>query len=277
MIRCSCVILWGLLLGWSAACSNGPTSGPGAPDTELVEWQRGFAIRSLHRDDLAAYLWFYEWHMFDAIKKGQHTGGSYDWPRTVDGEGARGRIDAGENGLVLDLERAPGGAELKLTVTNTSDHDWPELASIIPCFSPGMKEGKAPRTPQFSNENTYFLGPEGLVKLHKREIHYNAKLRPKVDAEAKDGRYAWTSKWPKAEPNAVRGILVRVSNDGKWVAGIGWEDFLSSQGHNPWRCMHLSIRVGPLKRGESRTIRGRAYLFQGTKEECLARFRRDVP
>jgi hypothetical protein len=36
--------------------------------------------------------------------------------------------------------------------------------------------------------------------------------------------------------------------------------------------MHLSVNFGPLKRAESRTIRGRIYLVPGTKEQCLAKY-----
>ena len=59
------------------------------------------------------------------------------------------------------------------------------------------------------------------------------------------------------------------------VAGIAWKDFLSAQGHNPRKCMHLSVRVGPLARGESKTVRGRVYLFPGTARDCLAHFEED--
>jgi hypothetical protein len=41
--------------------------------------------------------------------------------------------------------------------------------------------------------------------------------------------------------------------------------------------MHLSVRVGPLKQGQSRTIRGRIYLIKGSKEDCLRRFEKDFP
>jgi len=39
--------------------------------------------------------------------------------------------------------------------------------------------------------------------------------------------------------------------------------------------MHLSVKVGPLKRGETSEIRGKMYLFQGSKEDCLKRFQND--
>jgi len=75
--------------------------------------------------------------------------------------------------------------------------------------------------------------------------------------------------------NAAAGLLVRESEDGRWVTGIAWDDYLSVQGHNPWSCMHACIRVGPLKPKKSKTVRGKLYLLPGTRQECLARFRED--
>jgi hypothetical protein len=69
--------------------------------------------------------------------------------------------------------------------------------------------------------------------------------------------------------------MIRESLDHKWVTGIAWERFLAAQGHNPWLCMHLSVRVGPLGPGEERKIRGKVYLFKGGKEDCLRYYRAD--
>jgi hypothetical protein len=88
-------------------------------------------------------------------------------------------------------------------------------------------------------------------------------------------RYVWSSKWPKSKVDAVDGLIIRESTKGDWVTGIAWDRFVSAQGHNPWECMHLSVNVGPLKRGETRTVQGRIYLFQGSKEELLKRYQAD--
>lgn len=109
-----------------------------------------------------------------------------------------------------------------------------------------------------------------------REIHFNHEQRAAVLAASADGRYVWDDKWPLSNADAGAGLIVRESTDGKWVAGIAWERFLSAQGHNPWRCMHLSVLVGPLARGDTRTIRGWIYLLQGTKEDVLNRYRQDI-
>ena len=68
---------------------------------------------------------------------------------------------------------------------------------------------------------------------------------------------------------------MRESVDGQWTMGIAWESFLSSQGHNPWLCMHMGVNIGPLKQGETRQVRGKMYLIKGAKEDCYALYRKD--
>jgi hypothetical protein len=220
---------------------------------------------------MAVFLWFYEWNMFDALKKGEHTPGTFKWPRKVNQDQTEAMIGADD--LQLTIKAAEGGADLTLKVTNKSGHDWPDIAGIIPCFNPGPSA----RNPEFANEKTYFVGPKGLELLNKREIHFNEKYRKAVEAMSPNGRFVFSDKWPTAAPDAKAGLLVRESKDGRWVAGIAWEDFLSVQGHNPWQCMHLCIRVGPLKQGDTKTVRGKIYLFQGTKDDCLKRYVSDFP
>jgi hypothetical protein len=144
------------------------------------------------------------------------------------------------------------------------------------CFNPSPPDS-AERTKLFVNTDTYFLAADGLRKLNQREIHFNHAVRKRVDAEAKDGRFVFSDKWPTAEPDAAAGLLIREATGGKWVTGIAWREFLSAQGHNPWDCMHLSVRVGPLKAGDTKQIRGRIYLFPGDKDECLHRIQSDFP
>ena len=91
--------------------------------------------------------------------------------------------------------------------------------------------------------------------------------------EGEDRKFVFEKKdWPASERDAHAGIVIRESSDGRYVMGIGWDSFLLAQAHNPMNCMHLSIKVGPLARGEKKTIRGRIYLFEGSKEDCLREF-----
>ncbi len=95
------------------------------------------------------------------------------------------------------------------------------------------------------------------------------------EKEGEDEDFVFSFKWPTSERNAHAGLLIRESEANNMVMGIAWEAYISAQGNNPWHCMHLSVRVGPLKQGETKTIRGKIYLFDGTKEDCLNKYRRD--
>ena len=254
--------------------------------TRIVEWERGIALESRTQKDMAMFLWFYEWNMFDAIRSGEHTIGRFeDFQRSVSSDGSEASVHNDQ--LQLAVKATDTGAELRMQVTNKSDHDWSALAAIIPCFSPGKvggnlreRRGSAegllpPRNPEFANEKTFFLSNSGLELLQRRQIHFNGALRPQIDAATRNGPFVFSEKWPTAAPDAAGGIMMRESNDGLWVSGVAWDDFLSVQGHNPWQCMHLAPRVGPMKQNETKTMRGRLYLFKGTKDECLQRYRAD--
>lgn len=262
------------------AASSGAV-GAAAPNVKLWEWEKGIAIESVDQPGMTAYLWFYEWNMFDARLPGVHTSGTYHLERIVSRDGTTATIV--DPDMQLDLKAGTGAVDLSLRIVNRSQHDWPQLAGIIPCFNPGAPPSRTTQYPlarlntQLANRRTYFVAKEGLERLVDREIHFNTELRDQIDRLAPDGRFVFSSKWPTSDVDAHDGILVRDSTDGKWVAGIAWEDFLSAQGHNPWQCMHLAVRVGPLKQGQTKTVRGKIYLFAGNRKDCLARFRTDFP
>jgi hypothetical protein len=243
--------------------------------TQLRVWERGLAVDVPSVPGMAMYLWFYEWNMFGAFRDGEHTGGRRDFPKETNPDGSRGRIDSPD--LRLEMAAESDGAGMRLTAVNTTERVWPTVAAIIPCFAPGDFGVREPNpNAHFLDDDhrrTYYLGRDGLDLLRQREIHFNQALRPEVDRHARDGRFAWSEKWPASERDAAGGLIIRESAVGDWVAGIAWERYLSAQGHNPWRCMHLAVQLGPLRPAESVSVRGKIYLFPGSKEECVRRYR----
>jgi hypothetical protein len=256
---------------------------PEKPRITLQEWQRGIAVESSAAAGMSMYLWFYEWTLFDAVRPGEHTPGFYDFYRELGRDHSWAVIRSSI--FELTAVTTEDGADLSLHVTNLTDHDWPEIAAIIPCFNPGREEegsaeSRIPKNRQFADidqKHTYFLGPDGLTPLVTRAIHFNDRLRAKVDMRSKTGQFVFSSKWPTSPVNANGGLIVRESSDGQWVTGISWDQFVSVQAHNPWHCMHHSVRVGPLKKNESKVIPGRIYLFRGTKEDVLTKYRKTHP
>lgn len=265
-----------ILLGILAITIPVSPNCPAADDASAVRlsaWDRGVSVDSLQQPDMRVYLWFYEWHMFGAFEPGQHTGGTWENRITVRDDRLGAKIVSENPGLELDIQAVADGAELTLSVQNRSDRSWPELASLIACFNPGPQ---ATRNRQFANTKTWFHAADGLKPLAMqapREIHYNHNLRQAIDVEAdENGRYVWSPKWPTSDTDAVDGLIIRESTNSKWVTGIAWDRYLSTQGHNPWECMHLSVHIGPLEPRQMRTVHGRIWMFQGTKEELLKRF-----
>lgn len=247
--------------------------------TRLQSWESssetdhpwGIAVES--SQGMTMYLWFYEWTMFDAILEGQHKRPTFNHQRIINAEQTEATLIAPH--LSLKVKATPDGADLLLSASNGSGHDWPELASIIPCFNPGPIELRNPSFVDEEHKRTYFWGSERLELLQAREIHFNARLRPLLDRVSPTGSFFFSDKWPTSERNAQAGLLVRESADQQWVAAIAWEDFLSAQGHNPWKCMHLAARIGLLARGQTKTLHGKIYLFRGTKETCVEKFVKD--
>ncbi|MHC4191482.1 MAG: hypothetical protein ACYTBX_10065 [Planctomycetota bacterium] len=249
---------------------------------KLTKWERGVKVES-RRDKMGfAYFWFYEWHLFDAVSKGEHTHGTHSWKWTVDANGTLAQMNS--QWLKMRIKATENGADIALDITNTTNYDWPDIAAMIPCFNPGDHGNREEQNLIFldeKHEHTYFVGNNRLELIkgqYPREIHFNHKFRTTImnwKKERDDGNFVFSDKWPTSDRDAYSGLIIRESDDKQWVMGIAWESFISAQGHNPWKCMHLSVRVGPLKQGEKKTIRGRIYLFKGSKEDCLRYFKKD--
>ncbi len=254
------------------------------PEVLLSKWKRGVGIIRRATPETRMYFWFYEWNLFGAWREGQHNQGTTEQEIHLSADGSGASLT--RQGLSVELKATDDGADLFLRIRNGTERTWANIAAIIPCFTPGAPDvnfvnkrrvahhfPNAKRNENFVNHQTYFLSERGLMRQEKREIHFNVSLREQINQESEDGSFVFTPKWPTSEHNATSGLVLRESTDKGWITGIAWERFLTVQAHNPWHCMHLSIRVGPLKPGESREIRGKIYLFHGTKEDLLKRYR----
>lgn len=276
------------------------------PTATLSEFDQGIALTSAANPDQVMYYWIFEGAQFDAMEKNE------DMTNYTPGRGKRRlghwrayasqfrKVTISEDGkkAIVKIQNAKdpaidmlwtftataGGAEIELKVKNVSSYDWPEMASFHPCFHPGVfstnhekliAEGKTEQkvkpNRQFVNRNTWFLTEKGLTKLDGGLQHSSTALEKQHETARKEKK----QKKPIVKPSATDGFLVRVSNDGKWVTGVAWNDFRALSAHHPYRCMHNYIRVGPLKQGETKTLKGRLYLFEGTKEDCLQRYRKE--
>ncbi len=218
------------------------------------------------------FLWFYEWNMFNAGKPRQHTTGYQKNNVIISDENHTALIQTPQ--FTLKAKSGIEGVEFTLLVNNTSGYDWPDVAAIIPCLNPGFDKGRY-QNPNMVTRRTYYLTEKGLKKLQEREIHFNKEYREQIEEYSNNGKFAWSKKWPTSNLDSIGGLMIRESKDRRFAAGIAWEEFISAQGHNPYQCAHLSVRVGGLKNGESKAIRGKIYLIEGNRNQVLPMYYAD--
>ena len=133
-------------ISWLVCIALLPTSmalsDPKAPSIKLSVWELpegsstaargagGIAFTSSDVPDMAMYLWVYEWNMFDAIKRGQHTQGTLLREKRLSADQTRALVASPD--LKITFRARDDGADMRLVVTNNSDHDWPAIAGILP-------------------------------------------------------------------------------------------------------------------------------------------------
>jgi hypothetical protein len=61
------------------------------------------------------------------------------------------------------------------------------------------------------------------------------------------------------------------------ASGLYWERTAYVSNRHPADCVHASVDFGPLSAGQSRTLHGKFYFVEGTKDDLLAAWRRDFP
>lgn len=239
-------------------------------------WGEGVVIR--RRDGPRVFFRFYEFNLFGAVREGPFTKGDKELPHTATADGSEASITYPDHGVTIELEAAETGVDLSLTVENRTGRDWPDLATLDPCLNPGRDETNAPLVPELFDEeqrHTYYYGSSGLATLDGRTLHVHEDYYDAV-ADAREEfppseDLPWT--WCDAADTSTKPLLVRESPDGTVSTGIAWEDALGAQGHNPWNCMHLMVKVGPVPAGERSQVRGKIYLEHGGRDRIVDRYR----
>jgi hypothetical protein len=250
-------------------------------DSRPYDWGEGLLARAPDGRP-SVFFRFYEWNLFGAVREGTATRADKSQAHVVncDPKGRRGEITYPAHGVDLFADPGEESVALSLRVENRTGRDWPREAALIPCLNPGRTPEDTPVIPELADSqraNTYYCGADGLARLADGRIHWHADYREAVAAHRPDGGFPTDgSPWNEEGEEAVtEALLVRESDAGDWVTGIGWEAGLSVDAHNPWRCMHVSVPVGPLAPGETTEIGGRLYLQRGDRHDVLDSYREE--
>jgi hypothetical protein len=72
------------------------------------------------------------------------------------------------------------------------------------------------------------------------------------------------------------GLTGAFSQDERWIVAIAWEPY-QELFQGVITCMHSDFRIGGLKAGETKTIRGKLYVVPADVEALLKRYAQDFP
>jgi hypothetical protein len=248
------------------------------PGDGRERWGTGIAISPRYDPDPKMYVRFYEWNLFGAVREGLHSQADKTQPMQAQCDGDQATVTYPAHDVTLDATVVEEGVELRITATNSGTRDWPDLASIVPCFNPGRTQDGEPTTERFADpeqRHTYYYGRTGFEPLTGRDVHWMADCRDRIEERRPPDGFPWDRKWPTADRDATAPLVVRETPDGSWATGIAWERSISAQGNNPWNCLHLSAKLGPVAPGDTTRTRGKLYLQSTDKMAIREQYEAD--
>ncbi len=80
---------------------------------------------------------------------------------------------------------------------------------------------------------------------------------------------------PEEAPDSYWQLTAPEATWETWTAGFYWESSAYISNRHPADCLHIGIDLGPLESGQSRTVRGKFYWLEGTKEDVLTLWQKD--
>lgn len=187
------------------------------------------------------------------------------------------------DGVTVDHEIIAGNDDVTFKLTA---HNPTETISEAHWAQPCVQLGG------FTGMTSPDRGPKGAPEdyLSKCFIYLNGQLtRMPTQPWAEKGFYTPGQEWcpahvprtdvnprPLSELVPSNGLIGCFSGDEKLIFGTAWEPY-QELFQGIFRCLHSDFRIGGLKPGERKTIRGKIYLLSGDSDELEGRYKKDFP
>lgn len=185
------------------------------------------------------------------------------------------------DGVVVEHLIEAAGQEVSFTVTATNPTDQPSLAHWAqPCMRVDKFTGTDTKDSRLT-EPPYikkcFLMVDGkLTRLPTKPWALQARYVPgQVYAPASVDRNDVNPR-PLSSVIPSSGLTGCYSADEQTLLAIAWRPY-QEVFQGVITCMHSDFRIGGLKPGESKTIRGKLYVLPSDEGELLKRYQRDFP
>lgn len=184
------------------------------------------------------------------------------------------------DGLTVDHVITAGDDEVTfgLTVTNPTDH-LNEAQWAQPCVRLGDFAGAETADPKCVD-----------IKLAQSFVFLDGKLaKMPTQPWATSARYVPGQVWcPKDVPRTdvnprplsrlvpSNGLIGCFSQDGKWLYAMAFEPY-QELFQGVAKCLHSDFRIGTVKPGETKKVRGKIYLMRNDVDALLLRYAKDFP
>lgn len=184
------------------------------------------------------------------------------------------------DGLVVehDIRASAGEVAFALTVHNPTDHAN-EAQWAQPCVRLGSFAGAETEDPKCRD-----------IKLSRGFIFLDGKLSTMpTQPWAVEARYTPGQVWcpagvPRTDVNPrplsalvpSNGLIGCFSADERWIFGMAFEPY-QELFEGVAQCLHSDFRIGVVKPGETKKIRGKIYILPNDAEALLRRYRTDFP
>jgi len=212
-----------------------------------------------------------------------------DWNETVIGHKTE-LISATDNGKRIELKcTLNDGVTVKHVITCSDDevdfrleaHNPTDKQSLAHWAQPCIRVG--PFTGEEQNEDQYAYIKQCFIFLDGQQCFLPAGCWV-IEARYTPGQVWCPENVPRDDvnprplsPNVLdNGLIGCCSGDDSLILATAWEPY-QELFQGVIRCIHSDFRIGGLKPGETKHIRGKIYVVKNDIEPLLKRYRKDFP
>jgi len=186
-----------------------------------------------------------------------------------------------EDGVVVEHKITAGAGEVdfRLVARNPTRTDsrahWAQPCIRVDRFTGCPTDDARALTPEYARKCFVFLNGR-LARLPTKPWAEEARYTPGQVYRPRGVDRNDVNPRPLSVLTPSSGLTGCFSEDEKWVMGVAWQPY-QELFLGVVTCMHSDFRIGGLKAGETKKIRGKVYVVPANVPELVARYERDFP
>jgi hypothetical protein len=186
-----------------------------------------------------------------------------------------------EDGVVVDHVITVGDDEIdfRLTAKNATNTDsavdWAQPCLRVDKFTGTTRDDARELYPDYIKKCFVFIDGK-LTRLPTQPWATEARYTPGQVYVPKGINRDDVNPRPLSPLVPSSGLTGAFSQDERWIVATAWEPY-QELFQGVITCMHADFRIGGLKAGETKTIRGKLYMVPADVEALVKRYEQDFP